>query len=60
VYAAYDLTGGRPTYASLGRDLGISETEVRNHLFAAREEIRDEIRKELLEIDDDWGSVFGD
>lgn len=41
----YDLEGaeapgGRPTYAALAADLGISVTDVTNHLSAARRELR--------------------
>jgi RNA polymerase sigma-70 factor (ECF subfamily) len=49
IYAGYDLEPeeGRPTYAALAERLGIKSTDVRNHIFAVRERLREAIRLEL-------------
>lgn len=68
VFEQYSLRppAERPTYAELGRGLGIGEDAVKNHLFAVREEIRKEIRRELSnttsgprELEDEWNAFFG-
>jgi hypothetical protein len=50
VFARYDLDDaepGRPSYAALAGELGLSITDVTNHLAAARREFR-RISLELL------------
>ena len=54
------------TYGGVAKKLGISESDVRNHLFAVRERIRLEIRGELTqtvsdmgELDSEWSALFG-
>jgi RNA polymerase sigma factor (sigma-70 family) len=67
-FELYDLLPpeGRPTYAEVAGQLGIKESDVRNHLFAAREAIRSEIRRELSELTsgpeelaEEWNAFFG-
>jgi RNA polymerase sigma-70 factor (ECF subfamily) len=63
IYQDYDLAIERPTYQDLARRYGISEGEVKRHLVAVREELRSEIRAELLRMDGDdraeWDELFG-
>lgn len=68
VYEAYELgpPGAQPTYAQVAEALGLSASDVRNHLFAVRERVRAEIRRELREtvaspdqLDSEWAAVFG-
>ncbi len=68
VYEGYELLAEteRPTYADLGNQLGIKESDVRNHLHAARQEIAAEIRVELSgtvvdarELEEEWRALFG-
>jgi RNA polymerase sigma-70 factor (ECF subfamily) len=63
-FEAYDLKEGR-TYAEVAESLGMSESDVRNHLFAVRERLRAEIRAELSqtvaapgELEDEWRALF--
>ena len=56
----------RPTYAQVAQKLGLSESDVRNHLFSVRERIRAEIRAELSEtvtdmaqLEEEWKELFG-
>jgi len=67
-FEAYDLAedGDRPTYGAVAGKLGMSESDVRNHLFAVRERLRGEIRSVLSqtvaapgELDDEWRALFG-
>lgn len=67
-YELYELgpPGSQPTYAQVAERLGVSTSDVRNHLFAARERVRAEIRRELREtvsspdqLDAEWAAVFG-
>jgi RNA polymerase sigma-70 factor (ECF subfamily) len=58
--------GDRPTYAEVGRRLGITESDVRNFLHAVRQRVRDAIRSELAdtvtgpaELEDEWAALFG-
>jgi RNA polymerase sigma factor (sigma-70 family) len=51
----------RPTYRELADRFGIKETDVHNHLFAVREDVRTEIRAELAnvtagaaELEEEW------
>ncbi|HEX7896926.1 MAG TPA: sigma-70 family RNA polymerase sigma factor [Planctomycetota bacterium] len=49
-YEAYHEIGGdagRPTYASIGRDLGLSEQQVKDHLAVARERLEKLVRERL-------------
>lgn len=55
------LVSPRPTYRELAERLRIKETDVHNHLFAVREEVRSEIRAELAgvtsgsaELEEEW------
>jgi len=66
VYEAYELSPapGHPTYATVAAKLGIKESDVINHLAAAREEIRKEIRAELAgmtssrqELEEEWNVI---
>lgn len=68
VYERYDLASPseRPTYRDLAQELGLEEREVKNHLFAMRDEIRREVLAEFeLEAGDegrlhaDWDALFG-
>lgn len=68
-YEAYELgpPGAQPTYAQVGEALGLSASDVRNHLFAIRERVRAELRRELREtvaspeqLDGEWAAVFGE
>lgn len=65
-FEAYDLEQGR-TYAEVAQALGMSESDVRNHLFAVRERLRGEIRAELSqtvaapgELEEEWRALFGE
>ncbi len=68
-FEEYDLLpgpGDRPTYAAVAGTLGVSESDVRNYLFAVRERMRTEIRAELAhtvtdlrQLDDEWADLFG-
>ena len=67
-FEEYELREGpdRPTYGQVAEKLGISESDVRNHLFAVRERMRTEIRTELAqtvsdmdELESEWKSLFG-
>lgn len=69
VYEAYELgpPGSQPTYADVARGLSLSASDVRNHLFAVRERVRAEIRRELREtvaspeqLDGEWSAIFGE
>ena len=58
--------GARPTYGQLAERLGVKETDISNHLFAVREQIREEIRAELKEttsnpqeFEEEWNALFG-
>jgi len=44
-----DAANARPTYAELGRELGLDETAVTNHLFAARRAFREILLARLRE-----------
>jgi hypothetical protein len=68
VYEGYDLVPAaeRPTYRDLASRLGISEKEIKNHLFAMREEVRKEILSDLAQetggdryLDEDWNALLG-
>lgn len=68
-YEAYELgpPGAQPTYADVAAQLGVSAGDVRNHLFAVREQVRARIRRELREtvaspeqLEAEWAAVFGE
>lgn len=68
VLAGYDLSteAEPPTYRSLGERLGISEGDVKKHLFAMRDALLREIRAELAQLTADdlgqareWEFLFG-
>jgi hypothetical protein len=54
LFARYDLEGddppGRPTYAEVGRDLGMNASQVTNRLAAARREFRAIVLDALREL----------
>lgn len=67
-FEEYELAGGeeRPTYAHVAARLKVSESDVRNYLFAVRERLRSEIRAELAQtvsspeqLDEEWKDLFG-
>ncbi len=67
-FEEYDLkeTDPRPTYGEVASRLGVSESDVRNHLFSVRERLRAEIRAELSQtvsdlgqLDEEWSALFG-
>ena len=67
-FESYDLSEGaeRPTYAAVAARLGMSESDVRNHLFSVRERLRAEIRAELSQtvsdmgqLEEEWAVLFG-
>lgn len=51
VFEEYDLRepDARPTYGDVARALGLTESDVRNHLHAVRSKVRDAIREELCD-----------
>jgi RNA polymerase sigma-70 factor (ECF subfamily) len=68
VFEQYNLLSPRerPTYAALGNQMGLKETDVHNYLFAVREEIRSELRAALAkmtvgkdELEREWNALFG-
>jgi RNA polymerase sigma factor (sigma-70 family) len=67
VFEAYDLEpDGTSTYADLAARFNVKESDVRNWLFAIREELRGEIRAELSrttaderELEEEWNALFG-
>jgi RNA polymerase sigma-70 factor (ECF subfamily) len=68
LYEAYALVPKteRPTYAALAARFGVTPDDVRNHLFAARAELREEARRELAattsddrELEGEWNDLFG-
>jgi RNA polymerase sigma-70 factor (ECF subfamily) len=68
VFEAYDLVAesDRPTYAVLAERSGLTEGEVRNALFLAREALRDQIRAELSDtvadarsLEEEWRALVG-
>jgi hypothetical protein len=67
VFEAYSLSppDRRPTYSTLADRLAITEGDVKNHLFAVREEIRKEVRQELSqftsnagEFEEEWNAFL--
>lgn len=67
VYEAYELAapGVQPTYASVAAELEVKPSDVRNHLFAARERLRTLVREELratvadeAQLEEEWQVVF--
>jgi RNA polymerase sigma-70 factor (ECF subfamily) len=66
-FEEYERPGAeeRATYSQVAAKLGISESDVRNHLFAVRERLRSEIRAELSQtvtdlrqLDEEWNDLF--
>jgi RNA polymerase sigma-70 factor (ECF subfamily) len=53
----YDLEDGRPTYGSIAADLGVTESDVRNYLHAARSRLRAIVRELVLEYSSDEGDL---
>jgi RNA polymerase sigma factor (sigma-70 family) len=67
VFEAYDLCPGAepPTYASLGKRFGLEGSIVQHYLVDVREELRNEIRRELAEtasspedLEEEWNAFF--
>jgi RNA polymerase sigma-70 factor (ECF subfamily) len=65
-YEEYELAAERPTYAEVAARLGVKESDVRNYLFAVREDVRAELRKEIQEttssegeLEEEWRELFG-
>jgi RNA polymerase sigma-70 factor (ECF subfamily) len=67
-FEEYELSGAgeNPTYAQVGAKVGISESDVRNYLFAVRERLRGEIRAEISQtvlnpeqLEEEWNDLFG-
>ena len=66
VFAAYDLCDGpKPTYDELARRFDLPKHTVRNHLFAVRELLRNELRRALgasvtsdAQLDQEWRALF--
>ena len=55
-----------PTYAQVAKEIGRTESDVRNYLFTVKEKLRDEIMAELADtvgdlarLDDEFSSLFG-
>ena len=67
VFEAVDLASGeKPSYADVAGRLGLKESQVRDHLFTARQEVRGEIRSELAQmtrddagLEEEWRDLFG-
>lgn len=68
VYELYDLgtEPSRPTYVDIAGRLHLSERDVKRHLFAVRDEVKEEIRRELArlttddrELREEWNALFG-
>ncbi len=71
IFSRYDLDGpdapdGRPRYADIAEDLGLTETQVTNHLASARREFRGLVLEKLregagseTEFREDARSIFG-
>ena len=56
----------KPTYAETAAKLGVKESDVRNYLFALREQVRGAIRRELAaltrdaaELEAEWNELLG-
>lgn len=67
VFEEYDLCPPeqRPTYAAEAERRGITESDVRNHLFATRQDIKTEVRRLLAEmtrsdeeLEQEWNLLF--
>lgn len=67
-YDKYELSpsSDNPTYAQVAKEIGRTESDVRNYLFTVREKLRDEIQAEiadtvgdLSQLDDEFNSLFG-
>lgn len=54
-YALNSTDEDRPTYEELAKKLGMSVSDITNHLHLVREEIRNEIRSRLRELSADQG-----
>jgi RNA polymerase sigma-70 factor (ECF subfamily) len=66
LYDEYELAAEPATYRELGERHGLKEGEVRDRLYALREEIRGEVRRELArltegdrELEDEWRRFLG-
>lgn len=63
VYELYE--GGGVTYTDVAKKFGIPDKDVKKHLFAVREQVRNEIRAELAQLtsnererDEEWNALF--
>ena len=67
IFEEYDLAdpASRPTYGELADRLGLKEDDVRNSLFAVREQIRSEMFSEIStltsseDLKEEWNGLFG-
>jgi RNA polymerase sigma-70 factor (ECF subfamily) len=68
IYEEYELSHERerPSYAQLAARLGIKERQVETHLFAVRDAVRAELRRELTKLtanenewEGEWHALFG-
>jgi RNA polymerase sigma-70 factor (ECF subfamily) len=68
VLEGYDLAkeAEAPTYRTLGERLGLSEADVKKHLFAMRDALHQEVRAELAQLSagdagqaEEWEFLFG-
>ena len=57
VFEQYDLSDGGRSYRDVAQALGISESDVRNHLHAAREALRRIVIRQITEYAADAGDV---
>ena len=67
-YEKYELnpSSDDPTYAQVAKEIGRSESDVRNYLFTVKEKLREEILAEITptvgdvtQLDDEFNSLFG-
>jgi len=68
IYEKYALAppSERLTYAELAREHGLKESDIRNHLFLIRSQVREEVRSEILEMtsspgefEEEWNAFLG-
>jgi hypothetical protein len=66
VYEAFELAPERPSYAALAGRFAMDEKEVKRRLFATRDALQAEIRRELAlltrgedELREEWDALFG-
>lgn len=66
VYEAYELAAERPSCAALAERFALPGSEIKRRLFAARDAVQAEIRRELAllsrgeaELREEWDVLFG-